>query len=69
MKDMKEITIRLENALKKYQKLRDDAKRIVDAQQPLDVSFQAEVEDEKLLIAEKQLEAVRDMYNIAMTLK
>ncbi len=60
---------RLEKTLLKYTKCRDDAKAVVDARSLLDVSFQAEVEDEKLLIAERQLEAVTDMYNNALKVR
>ena len=49
--------------LKEYKDRYDLAKAVVDKQERFDVSFQAEVEDEILLIAEAEYKAVEDVYN------
>jgi hypothetical protein len=51
--------IKLEEYKQKYL----DAKSVCDKQQRFDVSFQAEVEDETLYLAQKEYEAVLDTYN------
>lgn len=49
--------------LKEYEQKYLDAKTVCDRQDKFDVSFQAEVEDEILLLATREYKAVLDVYN------
>jgi hypothetical protein len=54
---------RFEIKLKEYKQKYLDAKTVCDRQVGIDVSFEAEVEDEILLLAEREYGAVLDAYN------
>ena len=56
------VMLRLKEKLKEYKVKRDNAKSVCDKQKFGDVSFQAEVEDEVFLLADRQYIAVRDLY-------
>lgn len=61
-----DVMLRLQYKLNEYKLKKDIAKEICDKQQKFDVSFEAEVEDEMLLLAEKQFEAVLDVVDYVL---
>lgn len=54
---------RLKEKLQEYKVKRDEAKAVCDKQEKFDVSFQAEVEDEVFLLADRQYTAIKDLYD------
>lgn len=58
-----DVMLRLNEKLEEYRIKRDDAKAICDKQEIFDVSFEAEVEDEIFLIADRQYDAIKDLYD------
>ena len=58
-----DVIKRLNFKLKEYKQKRDIAQLKCDKQEKYDVSFEAEVEDEILLLAQIQYEAVLDVVN------
>jgi hypothetical protein len=57
------IMFRLSEKLEEYKTKRYEAKSICDKQKFGDTSFEAEVEDEIFLLADRQYTAVRDLYD------
>jgi hypothetical protein len=57
---------RLQHKLNEYKLKKDIAKENCDKQQRFDVSFEAEVEDEILLLAEREFKAVNDVISYAL---
>jgi hypothetical protein len=60
------VMLRLQYKLNEYKTKKDNAKAICDKQVGIDVSFEAEIEDEILLLAEKQFEAVLDVVDYVL---
>ena len=56
------VMLRLKQKVEEYKVKRDEAKAVCDKQQFGDTSFQAEVEDEVFLLADRQYNAVKDLY-------
>lgn len=61
-----DVMLRLQYKLNEYKLKKDIAKEICDKQERFDVSFEAEVEDEMLLLAERQFEAVLDVVDYVL---
>lgn len=57
------VMLRLNEKLEEYKVKRDKAKAICDKQKKYDTSFQAEVEDEVFLLADRQYQSVKDLYD------
>lgn len=60
---------KFEIKLQQYKDKYNQAKEVVDKQQKFDVSFEVEVEDELLLLAERGLQAIEDVYNFIFGVK
>lgn len=61
--DIPVVMLRLNEKLEEYKVKRDKAKAICDKQKKYDTSFQAEVEDEIFLLASRQYQAIKDLYD------
>lgn len=61
-----DVMSRLQYKLNEYNIKKDIAKNICDNQKRFDVSFQAELEDEILLLAETEFKAVSDVVSYAL---
>lgn len=60
---VEQLKQKFEIKLQEYKNNYISAKELVDKQEKFDVSFEAEVEDEELVSATRELKAVEDVYN------